>query len=313
MSDDPYAALGVKRDATQDEIRRAYRTLARKHHPDLNPGDKAAEEAFKRIGAANDLLSDPEKRARFDRGEIDASGQERPQAPPHGRYYRDFAEGAGPQGYASDAGFADMADADEILSELFGRRGRGARGGGGAAFRMRGADLHGRIHLDFLEAVNGAKKRVTLPEGETVDVTVPPGTRDGQVLRLRGKGAPGLGEGPAGDLLVEVQVGAHRHYTRKDDDILLDLPVSLPEAVLGGRIEVPTPAGAVMVTVPKGSNTGTVLRLKGRGVPRADGTRGDAYVTLRVVLPDQPDAELVAFAESWKAGRAQNPRAGMES
>ncbi|PWS38918.1 molecular chaperone DnaJ [Falsiroseomonas bella] len=308
MTDDPYAALGVKRDASQDEIRRAYRKLARKHHPDLNPGDKAAEEAFKRIAAANDLLSDPEKRARFDRGEIDASGQEKPQQ----RYYRDFAEAGGPQGYASDAGFADMADADEILSELFGRR--AGRGGarGGAGIRMRGADLHGRLSLDFLEAVNGAKKRVTLLEGETVDVTVPPGTRDGQVLRLRGKGAPGFGGGPAGDLLVEVQVGEHRHYSRKGDDILLDLPVTLPEAVLGGRIEVPTPAGAVMVNVPKGSNTGTVLRLKGRGVPRADGSRGDAYVTLRLVLPDRPDPELEEFAARWQAGKAQQPRAGME-
>jgi DnaJ-class molecular chaperone len=145
-----------------------------------------------------------------------------------------------------------------------------------------------------------------------VDVTVPPGTRDGQVLRLRGKGAPGLGGGPAGDLLVEVQVGAHRHYSRKGDDILLDLPVTLPEAVLGGRIEVPTPAGAVMVNVPKGSNTGTVLRLKGRGVPRADGGRGDAYVTLRIVLPDQPDPALEEFASRWQAGKAQDPRAGME-
>jgi DnaJ-class molecular chaperone len=297
----------VKRDASQDEIRRAYRKLARKHHPDLNPGDKAAEEKFKRVAAAHDLLSDPEKRARFDRGEIDASGQERPQQ----QYYRDFAEAGGAQGYASDAGFADMADADEILAELFGRR-SGRRARGGAGLRMRGADVHGRLSLDFLEAVNGAKKRVTLPEGETVDVTVPPGTRDGQVLRLRGKGQPGFGGGPAGDLLVEVQVGAHRHYSRKDDDILLDLPVTLPEAVLGGRIEVPTPAGAVMVNVPKGSNTGTVLRLKGRGVPRADGSRGDAYVTLRVVLPDQPDPELEEFAARWQAGKAQQPRAGME-
>jgi DnaJ-class molecular chaperone len=306
MTDDPYAALGVKRDASQDEIRRAYRKLARRHHPDLNPGDKAAEETFKRVAAAHDLLSDPERRARFDRGEIDASGQERPQQ----RYWRDFAEAGGPQGHAADAGFADMADADAILSELFGRR--AGRGAGGAGIRMRGADRHGRLSLDFLAAVNGAKTRVTLPEGETVDVTVPPGTRDGQVLRLRGKGAPGLGGGPAGDLLVEVQVGAHRHYSRKGDDILLDLPVTLPEAVLGGRIAVPTPAGAVMVTVPKGSNTGTVLRLKGRGVPRADGGRGDAYVTLRLVLPDQPDPALEAFAAHWEAGKAQDPRAGME-
>jgi DnaJ-class molecular chaperone len=204
-----------------------------------------------------------------------------------------------------------MADADDILADLFGR-GRG-RGRGKGTVRMRGADMQGRLALDFLDAVNGTTKRVTLPNGGTLDVTVPPGTRDGQVLRLRGKGSAGLGGGPAGDLLVEVQVGGHRHFTRREDDILLDLPVTLPEAVLGGRIQVPTPAGAVMVNVPKGANTGTVLRLRGRGVPRGDGSRGDAYVTLRIVLPDKPDAALEEFAERWAAGKAQNPRAGMEA
>ncbi|WP_270938772.1 DnaJ C-terminal domain-containing protein [Falsiroseomonas oryzae] len=306
MSDDPYAIMGVKRDATQDEIRRAYRKLARKLHPDVNPGDKAAEERFKRVSAANDLLGDPEKRARFDRGEIDASGQERPPEPPRG--HRGFA-GAGAQGDGWDAGFADMVDADDLLSDLFGRGGR-RRGG---RVRMRGSDLEGRLALDFLDAVNGATKRVTLPDGATVDVTVPPGTRDGQVLRLRGKGAPGHGGGPPGDLLVEVEVGEHRHFTRKGDDIHLDLPVSLAEAVLGARIEVPTPAGAVAVKVPKGSNSGTVLRLRGRGVPRRDGTRGDAYVTLRLVLPDKPDAALEAFVEGWAAGKAHDPRAGRDA
>ena len=307
MSDDPYDTLGVKRDASQDDIRKAYRKLARKLHPDLNPGDKAAEEKFKRVSAANDLLSDPEKRARFDRGEIDAAGQERAQP----RYYRDFTQpGGGAGDYETSAGFADMADADELIAELFGHGGRRGRRGGG--MRVRGADLHGHLALDFLDAVNGATRRLTLPDGETIDVTVPPGTRDGQTLRLRGKGGKGLGGGPSGDLLVEVQVGGHRHFTRRDDDILLDLPVTLPEAVLGGKVRVPTPAGPVMLGIPKGSNTGTVLRLKGRGAPRADGSRGDAYVTLRIVLPDTPDAELESFAERWASGRSHDPREGME-
>src|ERR671932_270364 len=271
MTEAPYDILGVKRDATPEQIRSAYRRLARKLHPDLNPGDRTAEERFKQVSAAYDLLGDPEKRGRFDRGEIDASGAERPQQT---HFYRDFA--------------------------------------GRARMRVRGDDLRGRLVLDFLEAVNGTTKRLTLPDGSTVDVTVPPGTRDGQVLRLRGKGGIGIGGGPAGDLLVEVEVGSHRHFSRKGDDIHFELPVSLPEAVLGGRVEAPTPAGPVAVTIPKGSNTGTVLRLRGRGVPRPDGSRGDAYATLRIVLPDRPDPELEAFAARWAGGKAHNPRAGME-
>jgi DnaJ-class molecular chaperone len=307
MSDNPYDILGVKPDASAEQIRGAYRRLARKLHPDLNPGDRAAEERFKRVSAAHDLLGDPDKRARFDRGEIDASGAERPQRT---HFYRDLAghAGSGPHAYASDAGFADLADADDLLAGLFGRAGTRS----GARMRMRGGDLRGRLALDFLEAVNGTTKRLTLPDGSTLDVTVPPGTRDGQVLRLRGKGGAGIGGGPAGDLLVEVEVGPHRRFTRKGDDIHFELPVSLPEAVLGGRIEAPTPAGPVSVTIPKGANTGTVLRLKGRGVPRPDGSRGDAYATLRVVLPDRPDPELEAFAARWAAGKAHDPRAGME-
>jgi DnaJ-class molecular chaperone len=309
MSETPYDILGVKRDATQDEIRSAYRRLARKLHPDLNPGDRTAEERFKQVSAAHDLLGDPDKRARFDRGEIDASGAEQPQQT---HFYRDFTGGAGPgqHSYASDAGFADMMDTDDLLAELLGRGKR--TGGRGAGMRMRGGDLRGQLALDFLEAVNGTTKRLTLPDGSTVDVTVPPGTRDGQVLRLRGKGGTGIGGGPAGDLLVEVEVGSHRHFTRKGDDIHFELPVSLPEAVLGGRVEAPTPAGPVAVTIPKGSNTGTVLRLKGRGVRRPDGSHGDAFATLRIVLPDRSDPELEAFAARWEGGKAHNPRAGME-
>jgi len=308
MSDNPYNLLGVKPDASAEQIRGAYRRLARKLHPDLNPGDRAAEERFKRVSAAYDLLGDPDKRARFDDGEIDASGAERPQRT---RFYRDLAGQAdtGPHAYASDAGFADLADADDLLAGLFGHA---AARGGARRMRMRGGDLRGRLALDFLEAVNGTTKRLTLPDGSTLDVTVPPGTRDGQVLRLRGKGGAGIGGGPAGDLLVEAEVGPHRRFTRKGDDVHFELPVSLPEAVLGGRIEAPTPAGPVAVAVPRGSNTGTVLRLKGRGVPRPDGSRGDAYATLRIVLPERPDAELEAFAARWTAGKAHDPRAGPE-
>jgi DnaJ-class molecular chaperone len=297
MSDDPYGLLGVARDASAEDIRRAYRKLARKLHPDLNPGDKGAEDRFKQVSAAHDLLSDPEKRARFDRGEIDAGGQEKPQP----RRWREHA-GTAADPYASDAGFADFADSDELLAELFGR---GAHGRGG--FSVRGQDLQGRLPLEFLEAVNGTTRRLNLPDG-VVDVTVPAGSEDGQILRLRGKGSPGVGSGPPGDLLVTLVVAPHPRFTRQGDDIHFDLPVSLTEVVLGGKVEAPTPAGPVMLSIPAGSNNGTVLRVRGRGVPRAGGSRGDAYATLRLMLPEELDPELQAFAGNWTAGRAHNPR-----
>ena len=208
MAADPYRTLGVKKDASQDAIQKAYRRLAKKLHPDLNPGNKQAEEQFKELSAAYDLLGDPEKRARFDRGEIDASGAERPRQ----RYYRDFADAGASGPYTSDAGFADFAGMDDILSEMFGRQGR-------ANVRMRGPDVHYRLALDFLDAINGGKQQLTLPDGSLLDVTIPPGTRDGQVLRLRGKGRPGIGGGPAGDALIEIEVRPHRVFTRKGDDL----------------------------------------------------------------------------------------------
>lgn len=301
-TDDPYAVLGVKRDASAEEIKRAFKKLARKLHPDLNPGDRAAEERFKSVAAAHDLLGDPEKRARFDRGEIDASGQERAQP----RYWRDHAGSAGDR-HASGTGFGEFVDADDLLAEMFGRA---TRRGSGEAFRMRGTDQRARLHLDFLDAINGGSQRLTLPDGGTVDVRIPAGVHDGQVLRLRGRGEPGIGGGEAGDLLVEIEVGGHHRFTRRGDDIHLELPVSVTEAVLGAKVEVPTPAGPVSVAVPPGSNTGTVLRLKGRGVPHADGKRGDAYAELRVFLPDTPDPALEAFLRDWPAGRAHDPRKG---
>jgi DnaJ-class molecular chaperone len=299
---DPYTALGVKKDATQDEIQKAYRRLAKKLHPDLNPGNKIAEEKFKEVTAANDLLSDPDKRARFDRGEIDASGTERPRQ----QYYRDFADQNGRSAYTNNSGFADFGDfagTEDILSEIFGRA-------GGAGRRRRGQDVRYHLELSFLDAVNGGKQSIVLPDGTTLDVNIPPGTRDGQILRLRGKGRPGIGDGPPGDALIEISVLPHPYFTRKGDDIHLDLPISLKEAVLGAKVKVPTPGGAVTVAVPKWSNTGRVLRLKGRGVPRADGSKGDEYIKLMLMLPEKPDPKLEAFVADWQP-LAHSPRQSM--
>ena len=302
MAEDPYSVLGVKRDASQEEIRTAYRQLAKKLHPDLNPGDKQAEEKFKQVAAAYDILGDAEKRARFDRGEIDASGQERARE----RYYRDFhGPGAEEHTYSTSGGFADFMESEDILKEMFGR--------GGRTLRLRGQDVLYRLPVEFLEAVNGATKRITMPDGGTLDVVIPKGTRDGQVLRLRGKGGPGIGGGEPGDALVETEVAPHRFFTCKGDDIHVELPVSLPEAVLGAKLDVPTPTGPVRMTVPKGANTGTVLRLRGKGVARAGGKAGDEYVTLKVVLPERPDPELEEFVQRWQAGQSQNPRQHLEA
>jgi DnaJ-class molecular chaperone len=297
LAADPYQVLGVKKDASQEGIQKAYRKLAKKLHPDLNPGNKKAEEEFKQVSAANDLLSDPEKRARFDRGEIDASGAERPQQ----RYYRDFAQGSA-HPYTGDAGFADFADEDDILSRIFRRE-----GGGDRTFRMRGQDVQYRLELDFLAAVNGGKQQLTLPDGSVLDVNIPAGTREGQILRLRGKGRPGIGGGPAGDALIEIDVRPHAFFTRKGDDIHVELPISLGEAVLGGKVRVPTPSGSVTMSVPKWANSGRVLRLKGKGVARPNGNHGDEYVTFKVVLPDKPDAELEKFVAQW-SGKDYDPR-----
>jgi DnaJ-class molecular chaperone len=292
----PYEVLGIASTASAADIRKAYRKLAKELHPDLNPGDKAAEEKFKEVAGAYDLLGDAEKRKRFDAGEIDASGAERPQH----QYYRDFAASDEGQSYANASGYADFVDSDDAFAELL-RRSERARA------NRRGRDLHYSLAIDFAESIAGANKRLTLPDGGTLDVTIPPGLVDGQVLRLRGKGAPGTGKGGPGDALIEVEVRPDLRFTREGDDITLELPISLSEAVLGGKVRVPTPTGAVTMTVPKGSNTGTIMRLKGKGAPRQDGGHGDEFVKLKLVLPKGPDSQLEEFVSRWNR-KAFNPR-----
>jgi len=299
---DPYEILGVAPTATPEEIRKAYRRHAKKLHPDLNPGDRDSEERFKQVAGAHNLLSDPEKRRRFDNGEIDASGVERPQQ----QYYRDFADRSGPgDPYENASGFADFAQSNDIIAELLRRQAERAR-------RAPGADLHFGLTIDFVDAVNGATKRLTLPGGGSIDVTIPAGVEEGQILRLRGKGAPSRGEGRSGDALVQISINPHRMFERHGADIHLELPVTLAEAVLGARIRVPTPSGPVMAKVPKGSNTGTTLRLKGKGAPQSGGGCGDELVRLKVMVPSEPNPELEAFLSDWDPGPNYDPRRDMQ-
>jgi DnaJ-class molecular chaperone len=295
--DDPYKILGVARDATEDQLRTAYRKLAKKHHPDLNPGKPAAEERFKQISAAYALLSDAEKRGRFDRGEIDGSGNERaPERP----FYRSYGDAAGRDKYRAEEAFGPD-DWDSIFGQAFGERMK-------RPTKSRGADVRYSLTVEFLEAANGAKRRLNLPDGRTLDVAIPPGLEEGQVLRLRGQGMAGPGGGPAGDALIEVQVASHPNFRREGKDVVLDLPVTLAEAVLGARIEVPTIKGSVHLTVPPRSNTGTRLRLKERGI-----AGGHQYVDLKIVLGPEPEPELTAFLERWAPEHPFDPRKGLAS
>lgn len=299
---DPYDVLGVARTANDQEIRRAYRKLAKKLHPDVNPDSPEIADQFKEVVAANDILADPAKRARFDRGEIDASGAERPQY----AFHRQQAPGAGGAGHTTRGpfGFDDMGT---IFNDIFGA---GARAGGRRSqMRAKGADTTYSLRVGFLEAANGAKKRVAMPDGRTLDVTVPAGFEDKHTLRLKGQGAPGTAGGPPGDAYVEVHIQPHAYFTRKDNDVHVELPVTLGEAVLGGKVKGPTISGQVTVTIPKGSNTGTTLRLKGKGIlDRRSNQRGDQYVKLKVVLPDDADSELKEFLARWAPDHPYDPR-----
>jgi DnaJ-class molecular chaperone len=308
MSDNLYDILGVSRRATDDEIRQAYRKLAKEHHPDLNPGNVGAVDKFKKISAANDILSDPGKRRQYDAGEIDAKGESR------GPQWRQ-RPGASPRGRTgNNAGSFDDFGFSDIFSDVFGGRSgaagpAGARGGRG--FAQRGQDLRYTLEVDFIEAIAGAKKRVTLPEGGTLDLAVPEGVTDGQVLRLKGRGAPGSSGGAsgaeAGDALVEIKIKPHAQFKRLGDDITIELPITIDEAVLGGKVEVPTVTGRVQLSIPKGTSSGRTFRLKGKGVKGKGGMPGDELVTVRIVLPDTIDESLSYFFSEWRQKNSYDP------
>ncbi|HVJ03481.1 MAG TPA: J domain-containing protein [Sphingomonas sp.] len=309
---DPYATLGVARTASEADIKKAYRKLAKELHPDRNKDNPKASERFSQVTQAYDLLTDKDKRARFDRGEIDGDGNP---TSPFG-----FGTGAGgpgggfrPGGAQFDFG-GEAGDLGDIFEGLFGgggaRRGGGGFSGGFGGFGRRpaakGANVAYRLAVSFEDAARLAPQRITLRDGKTIDLKLPAGVETGTQMRLSGKGEEG--PGGFGDAIVTIEVQPHRFYTRDGDDIRLDLPVTLSEAVLGAQVRVPTPDGAVMLTVPKGSTSGKVLRLKGRGFHRKGGERGDLLVTLMVDLPVDDDA-LIEFAQGWQ--NKGNPRGRM--
>jgi DnaJ-class molecular chaperone len=313
LARDPYLELGVSRGASADEIRKAFRKLAKKHHPDANPGDKASEETFKKVSAAFDILGDAEKRKKFDAGEIDADGRETMRGGWGGG-------GPGPGGPFRSGGGGSRAefegvDLNDILGDIFGRAGRGGGGGAGGGFggfsgpggfSQKGGDVRAKLEIDLEEAILGGKKRIAFSDGRTIDVTIPKGAQEGQTLRLKGQGSPG--RSGAGDAFIELAIRPHPVFRREGDALVMDVPVSVYDAVLGGKVEAPTPEGPVTLTVPKGSNSGARLRLKKRGLPDGAGGRGDLFARLVVTLPDAPDAALETFAEEWRKSRPYKPR-----
>ena len=293
MADDPYATLGVTKNASEDDIRRAFRKLAKELHPDIAKG---TEERFKKVSSAYEILGDPDKRRAYDRGEIDGSGDPR---------HRQYARGARAGATAGAGGFDEFGFGD-IFSDIFGAAGQ--RAGARPNFVSKGHDVRYTLEVDFLEAVAGATKRVTLPAGGTLDLNVPAGVADAQVLRLKGRGQRGAGGAEPGDALVEIRVRPHPQFKRDDDDILLEIPITIDEAVLGGKIEVPTVSGRVTLTLPKGTSSGRVFRLKGKGVKSAGRSEaGDQLVAVRVVLPETIDDNLAYFFSEWKQKHGYDP------
>ena len=312
MAGDPYKELGVSKGASADEVKKAYRKLAKELHPDKNPGDQITEDKFKRVTAAFDILGDKEKRAKYDAGQIDGDGNEqyrgfggggRAGGNPFGQGANPFGQGGGFAGGGGPGGRASFDGVD--LDDLFGMFGGAGRQRGARDFAARGQDVKATLDISLEDAIAGATRRIQFSDGRTLDVTIPKGASDGQTIRLRGQGAPGRGA-ENGDALIELRIEPHPIYRREGADLTMDLAVSVPDAVLGAKVRVPTPEGAVQMTIPAGSNSGKVLRLKGRGA-FDKGRRGDLLARLVVTLPEEPDEALTRFAEDWRAKRPYTP------
>ncbi len=310
-----YETIGVARDADADVLKKAYRKLAKKFHPDANPGNAKAEERFKEISRAYDVLSDPEKRRAYDEfGDValqagfDAEAARRAQA----NFGQAFRGGQGP-----DFEFGDAGGMDELLGRMFGA---GARGRGGFSRSLRGADVEAELELDFLEAVHGGEKKLTLathgPRGgantETVTVRIPRGVGDGGRIRLAGKGGTSPGDGPRGDLFATIRVRPHPVFRREGRDVLLDVPITVGEAIRGAQIEVPTLEGRATLAIPPGTDSGRKLRLRGKGVPDpSGGARGDLYVVVQIRVPKQLEAEALAHVDALAEAEATDLREGL--
>jgi DnaJ-class molecular chaperone len=316
---DPYEVLGVPRSASAAAIKSAFRKAAKKHHPDSNKGDPKAAERFAELNTANEILGDEDKRKQFDRGEIDADGKPRFQGFPGG----DPRGRAGPGGFENytfrsgggGSGMGGGGSFEEILNSMFGRGGARGGGAGGAPYEFDTGgigldlDVQASLTVSLEDAVNGAEKRVRLPNGKELNVKIPAGVTAGQQIRLKGQGETAQGHRP-GDVLITVSIAPHPFFKVEGSDLRVDLPITLYEAVLGGKVRVPTLGGAVELSIPKNTSSGRTFRLKGKGLPKAGGS-GDLFVTTKIILPDGNDAELEQLMQKWRDGHPYNPRSDL--